>query len=59
MSAITQRGKRKTAGKRMSSLVGKAQEEDDTFWGHDTWADDGEDSGNESFRDSDEDSALK
>ncbi|KAL3945299.1 MAG: hypothetical protein SGBAC_000647 [Bacillariaceae sp.] len=56
--AITQRTKRKTAGQRMSSLVGKAQEEDDTFWGHGTWAED-EGSGNESFHDSDEDSELK
>jgi len=42
----------------MSTLVGTAQEEDDAFWGHETWADDN-DSGNESFRDSDEDSTLR
>jgi YL1 nuclear protein/YL1 nuclear protein C-terminal domain len=41
----------------MTSLVGNAQEEDDAFWGHETWADD--DSGNESFRDSDQDSAHR
>jgi hypothetical protein len=41
----------------MTSLVGNAQEEDDAFWGHDTWAED--DSGNESFRDSDQDSTLR
>lgn len=51
------RERRKTAGQRMTSLVGKAQEEDDTFWGHDTWAED--DSGNESFRESDEDSTQR
>ena len=58
-AAVLQRGRRKTAGQRMTSLVGKAQEEDDAFWGHETWADDDADSGNESFRDSDEDSAMK
>jgi hypothetical protein len=56
-TAVLQRGKRKTAGRRMTALVGEAQEEDDTFWGHNTWAED--DSGNESFHDSDEDSTLK
>lgn len=58
MSTAVQRHKRKTAGRRMTTLVGKAQEQDDEFWGHTTWADSG-DSGNESFRDSDEDSELK
>ena len=58
MSAVTRRERRKTAGQRMTALVGKALEEDNTFWGHDTWGDDG-DSGNESFRDSDEDSEMK
>lgn len=57
-AAVLGRQKRKTAGRRMTSLVGKAQEEDDAFWGHETWAEDA-DSGNESFHDSDEDSALK
>eukprot|EP00957_Ditylum_brightwellii_P132689 10117740-Ditylum_brightwellii.AAC.1 len=38
MSAVQQRSRRATAGKRMSSLVGKAAEEDETFWGHSTWA---------------------
>lgn len=56
MAAVT-REKRSTAGKRMSSLVGKAQEEDDAFWGHDTWAED--DSGNDSFRESDEESEAR
>jgi vacuolar protein sorting-associated protein 72 len=58
MSAVVRRNKRKTAGLRMTALVGEAQDQDDEFWGHDTWAV-GEDSGNESFRDSDEDSELK
>ena len=58
MSAAASRQRRSTAGQRMTSLVGKALEEDETFWGHDTWAE-GEDSGNESFHESDEDSALK
>ena len=57
MSAITGRERRATAGRRMTDLVGKALEEDDAFWGHDTWNE--EDSGNESFHDSDEDSAMK
>jgi vacuolar protein sorting-associated protein 72 len=57
MAAVASRERRKTAGKRMTSLLGKAQEEDDTFWGHDTWAED--DSGNDSFHDSDGDSAMK
>ena len=54
--ASTGRERRKTAGRRMNVLVGKAQEEDDAFWGHDTWNED--DSGNDSFRESDEDSDL-
>ena len=41
----------------MSDLVGKAQEADDAFWGHDTWAED--DSGNDSFHESDEDSDVR
>jgi YL1 nuclear protein/YL1 nuclear protein C-terminal domain len=61
MSAVVpqQRERRKTAGQRMTSLVGNAQDEDDAFWGHDTWADDASSSGNESFRDSDQDSTLR
>lgn len=51
------RDKRATAGKRMSSLVGEAQDADDAFWGHDTWEED--DSGNDSFRESDEDSEVR
>ena len=41
----------------MGSLVGKAQEDDEAFWGHDTWAEDNED--NESFHESDEDSEAR
>lgn len=41
----------------MNSLVGKALEDDDAFWTHETWNE--EDSGNDSFHDSDEDSDLK
>jgi YL1 nuclear protein/YL1 nuclear protein C-terminal domain len=59
MSAPAERSRRSTAGKRMGTLVGKAQEEDDAFWGHDTWADDPDDSENGSFRSSDEDSEAK
>jgi vacuolar protein sorting-associated protein 72 len=57
MSVAAKRERRKTAGKRMTSLVGKAAEEDDAFWGHDTWAED--DSGNDSFHESDEDSVNR
>lgn len=42
----------------MAILGKKMEEEDDTFWSHETWADE-EDSGNESFHESDEDSALR
>ncbi len=71
MSATVQRERRTTAGKRMTSLVGKALEKDESFWNHDTWAakgsganggdgeDDGSDSGNDSCRESDEDSELR
>jgi hypothetical protein len=60
MSVVNKRERRKNAGQRMGSLLGKAMEEDDTFWSHETWNDDdGEDSGNDSFRESDEDSVLK
>jgi hypothetical protein len=57
-SAVSQRQRRKTAGTRMTELVGKAQDDDDAFWGHDTWGDE-DGSGNESFHESDEDSAAK
>lgn len=56
-SAVLQREKRKTAGRRMTSLVGKALEEDDAFWGHETWLEEGSD--NDSFHESDEDSNLQ
>ncbi len=42
----------------MAVLGAKMAEEDEAFWGHETWADD-DDSGNESFHESDEDSALR
>jgi hypothetical protein len=58
MSATLKRERRATAGKRMTSLIGKAQEKDDAFWGHETWGDE-DDSGNDSFRESDEDSAER
>lgn len=58
-SAVLERGRRSTAGARMSTLVGQAVEDDDTFWNHSTWDDekgggDGEESDG-SFRESDED----
>lgn len=55
---MVNRERRKNAGKRMAILGKKMEEEDDAFWSHETWAED-EDSGNESFRESDEDSALR
>lgn len=55
-----ERTKRKTAGTRMSSLVGKAVEDDEAFWSHSTWAEDKADlSDDGSFHESDEDSAAK
>eukprot|EP00532_Pseudo-nitzschia_australis_P006965 CAMPEP_0168168072 /NCGR_PEP_ID=MMETSP0139_2-20121125/2876_1 /TAXON_ID=44445 /ORGANISM="Pseudo-nitzschia australis, Strain 10249 10 AB" /LENGTH=763 /DNA_ID=CAMNT_0008085333 /DNA_START=277 /DNA_END=2568 /DNA_ORIENTATION=+ len=42
----------------MATLGKKMEEEEDAFWSHETWAED-EDSGNESFHESDEDSALR
>ena len=39
-SAAVMRSRRPTQGQRISELVGKAQDEDDTFWNHDTWAED-------------------
>lgn len=40
-AAVLERSRRSTAGKRMSSLVGKAQEDDDTFWTHSIWSETG------------------
>ncbi len=40
-AAVLERSRRSTAGKRMSSLVGKAQEDDDTFWSHSIWSEGG------------------
>ena len=40
-AAVLERSRRSTAGKRMSSLVGKAQEDDDTFWAHSIWSETG------------------
>jgi hypothetical protein len=40
-AAVLERSRRSTAGKRMSSLVGKAQEDDDTFWSHSIWSESG------------------
>lgn len=55
-----ERTKRKTAGTRMSSLVGKAAEDDEAFWSHSTWAEDKADMSDDgSFHESDEDSAAK
>ena len=61
MSAVQLRQRRKTAGKRINSLIGKALQDDNTFWNHNTWQeqDSDNDTGNESFRDSDQDSSLK
>ena len=36
-AAVLDRPRRSTAGLRLSSLVGKAQEEDETFWSHSIW----------------------
>ena len=55
--SVVNRERRKNAGKRMAILGAKMAEEDDAFWSHETWADDN--SGNESFHESDEDSALQ
>ena len=55
-AAVLEREKRVTAGKRMSSLVGKAAEEDDEFWSkHETSID--QDDG--SFHESDEEEANR
>jgi len=39
-AAVLSRSRRSTAGKRMSNLVGKARDDDDSFWGHSTWKED-------------------
>lgn len=36
-AAVLSRARRSTAGRRMSSLVGKSFENDNTFWSHSTW----------------------
>lgn len=38
------REKRTTAGRRMNALVGEEEEKDKSFWGHDTWAEENDDS---------------
>lgn len=37
-AAVLERSRRSTAGKRMASLVGKAQDDDETFWTHSIWS---------------------
>jgi YL1 nuclear protein/YL1 nuclear protein C-terminal domain len=60
MTAVQERSRRSTAGKRMSALVGKAVEEDDAFWNNDTWAEgDCDEADAASFRESDEDSNAR
>jgi YL1 nuclear protein C-terminal domain/YL1 nuclear protein len=56
---MMERERRATAGRRMTSLVGKALDDDEAFWGHDTWNDEDDNDGNDSFRSSDEDSEMK
>ena len=48
MSAVLERERRVTAGKRMTFLAGQELENDEAFWTHDTWQED-----NESFHSSD------
>ena len=48
MSAVMERERRATAGKRMTFLAGQELENDEAFWTHDTWQED-----NESFHSSD------
>lgn len=38
------REKRATAGRRMNALVGEEEEKDKSFWGHDTWTEENDDS---------------
>jgi vacuolar protein sorting-associated protein 72 len=56
--AVLARGRRATAGRRLTTLTGQAAEDDDAFWGHDTWGED-DDSDNASFRESDEESEQR
>lgn len=37
-SAVLERSRRATAGKRLASLVGQAAEDDDAFWSHKIWS---------------------
>jgi vacuolar protein sorting-associated protein 72 len=53
---VLDRERRSTAGKRLTELGGQEAEDDAAFWGHETWH---EDSDNESFHSSDEDSEIK
>ena len=58
-AAVLERSRRSTAGKRMSSLVGKAQEDEDAFWSHSIWSESGGgfSSGRKRQRDDDDDSS--
>ncbi|KAL7480899.1 hypothetical protein ACHAW6_006578 [Cyclotella cf. meneghiniana] len=40
-AAVLQRSRRSTAGKRLGTLVGKAQQDDDLFWSHAIWSEKG------------------
>ena len=40
-AAVLERSRRSTAGKRMQTLMGKAQEDDDAFWSHSIWSEGG------------------
>jgi hypothetical protein len=51
--AVNERERRSTAGTRMSSLVGKAVQDDDEFWNHSTWVEDEDGSFHESDEESD------
>lgn len=42
MSAVRERERRSTAGKRLTFLAGQELENDQAFWGHDTWQEDSE-----------------
>jgi hypothetical protein len=62
-AAVLERERRSTAGKRMSSLIGKAQEDDDAFWSHSIWSEvgggytDGKSSRKKRRRDVDDDTS--
>ena len=57
---VTERKKRSTAGSRMTSLLGQAVKDDEEFWTHSTWNEEGgEMSDDGSFRESDEESDAK